>query len=41
VAGHRLARLVKLGLWQARYRGRLKTEAQFLLTVTVANLTFI
>ena len=39
VAEHRLARLVQLGLRQARYRGRLKTEAQLLLTATVANLT--
>ena len=39
VAEHRLARLVQLGLRQARYRGRRKTEAQLLLTATVANLT--
>ena len=39
VAEHRLARLVQLGLRQACYRGRLKTEAQLLLTATVANLT--
>ena len=30
---------VQLGLRQARYRGRLKTEAQLLLAATVANLT--
>ena len=30
-----------LGLRQARYRGRLKTEAQLLLTATVANLTHL
>ena len=41
VAEHRLARLMQLGLCQARYRGRLKTEAQLLLTATVANLTHI
>lgn len=39
VAEHRLARLVQLGLRQARYRGRLKTKAQLLLAATVANLT--
>ena len=39
VAEHRLARLVQPGLRQARYRGRLKTEAQLLLAATVANLT--
>ena len=38
---HRLARLMQLGLRQARYRGRRKTEAQRLLTATVANLTRI
>ncbi len=39
VAGHRLACLVQLGLRQARYWERFKTEAQLLLTATVANLT--
>ena len=39
VAKHRLARLMQLGLRQARYRGRVRTEAQLLLTATVANLT--
>ena len=39
IAEHRLARLVQPGLRQARYRGRLKTEAQLLLASTVANLT--
>ncbi len=38
---HRRARLMQLGLRQARYRERLKTEAQRLLTATVANLTRI
>ena len=41
VAEHRLARLVQLGLRQTGYRGRVKTEAQLLLTATVANLTRI
>ena len=41
VAEHRLARLMQLGLRQARYRRRLKTEAQLLLTATVVNLTRI
>ena len=39
VAEHRLARLVQPGLCQARYRGRLKTEAQLLPAATVDNLT--
>ena len=38
---HRLARLVQLGLRQARYIGRHKTAAQLYLTATVANLTRI
>ena len=38
---HRLARLVQLGLRQARYLGRHKTAAQLYLTATVANLTRI
>ena len=38
---HRLARLVQLGLRQARYLGRYKTAAQLYLTATVANLTRI
>ena len=37
---HRLARLVQLGLRQARL-GRHKTAAQLYLTATVANLTRI
>ena len=41
VAEHRLARLVQLGLRQARYRGYLKSEAQLLLPATVANLTHL
>ena len=40
-AEHRLARLMQLGLRQARYRGRARTEAQLLLTATVAHLTRI
>ena len=38
---HRLARLVQLGLRQARYLGRHKTAAQLYLTATVAHLTRI
>ncbi len=38
---HRLARLVQLGLRQARYLGRHKTATQLYLTATVANLTRI
>jgi len=38
---HRLARLVQLGIRQARYVGRLKTRFQLLLTATVANLTLV
>jgi transposase len=36
---HRIARLVQLGIRQARYFGRVKTLAQLLLAATVANLT--
>jgi hypothetical protein len=36
---HRLARLMQLGVRQARYFGRTKTLAQLLLAATVANLT--
>ncbi len=36
---HRIARLVQLGIRQARYLGRLKTELQLLLAAAVANLT--
>jgi transposase len=38
---HRLARLVQLGIRQARYFGRAKTTFQLLLAATVANLTLI
>lgn len=41
VAEHRLARLVQLGIRQARYFGRLKTHFQLLLAATVANLTLV
>ena len=41
VAEHRLARLMQLGLRQARYFGRTKTLFQLLLAATVANLTLI
>jgi hypothetical protein len=40
-AEHRLARLVQLGIRQARYFGRKKTAFQLLLVATVANLTLI
>jgi hypothetical protein len=36
---HRLARLVQLGIRQARYFGRKKTLFQVLISATVANLT--
>lgn len=38
---HRLARLVQLGIRQARYFSRKKTLFQLLLAATVANLTLI
>jgi hypothetical protein len=38
---HRFARLMQLGLRQARYVGRRKTLFQVLITATVANLTLI
>ena len=41
VVEHRLARLVQLGLRQARYRGRAKTLFQLLLAAAVANLTLL
>ena len=40
-AEHRLARLVQLGIRQARYVGRPKTLFQLLLAATVANLTLL
>jgi transposase len=40
-AEHRLARLVQLGVRQARYFGRRKTLFQLLMAATVANLTLI
>jgi len=40
-AEHRLARLVQLGIRQARYAGRPKTLFQLLLAATVANLTLL
>ncbi len=39
VAEHRLARLVQLGIRQARYRGIAKTLFQAYMAATVANLT--
>lgn len=41
VAEHRLARLVQLGVRQARYLGRKKTLFQLLMAATVANLTLV
>jgi hypothetical protein len=41
VAEHRLARLMQLGVRQARYIGRTKMLCQLLLAATVANLTLV
>ena len=41
VVEHRLARLVQVGIRQARYFGRVKTQFQFYLAATVANLTLV
>ena len=41
VVEHRLARLVQLGIRQARYFGRIKTRFQVYLAATVANLTLV
>lgn len=41
VAEHRLARLIQLGVRQARYFGRAKTLFQLLMAATVANLTLV
>ncbi len=41
VVEHRLARLVQLGIRQARYFGRTKTRFQLYLAATVANLTLL
>ena len=38
---HRIARLVQLGLRQARYFGRTKTPFQLCMTAAVANLTLL
>jgi hypothetical protein len=40
-AEHRIARLVQLGMRQARYFGRRKTLFQLLMAATVANLTLV
>jgi hypothetical protein len=40
-AEHRLARLMQLGVRQARYFGRVKTLYQLLMAATVANLTLV
>jgi len=41
VVEHRLARLVQLGVRQARYKGRAKTLFQVLMAAAVANLTLV
>ena len=41
VSEHCLARLVQLGMRQARYFGKVKTRFQLLMAATVANLTLI
>ena len=41
VAEHRLARLVQLGIRQARYFGHARTRFQVYLVATVANLTLL
>jgi hypothetical protein len=41
VAEHRLARMVQLGIREARYRGHTKTLFQAAMTAAVANLTLI
>ena len=41
VAEHRLARLVQLGIRQARYFGRAKTNYQLYLATTVANISLL
>ena len=38
---HRIARLVQLGIRQARYVGRTKTLFQLLMAAAVANLTLL
>jgi hypothetical protein len=40
-AEHRIARLMQVGMRQARYFGRVKTLYQLLLAATVANLTLV
>jgi len=41
ISEHRIARLVQLGMRQARYFGRAKTLFQLLMAATVANLTLV
>jgi hypothetical protein len=41
VIEHRIARLVQLGIRQARYKGRKKTRFQLLMAAAVANLTLV
>lgn len=40
-AEHRLARLMQLGVRQARYFGRMKTLFQLLMAATITNLTLV
>ena len=41
VVEHRVARLMQLGMRQARYFGKVKTQYQLLMAATVANLTLV
>jgi hypothetical protein len=41
VVEHRIARLVQLGIRQARYRGHAKTLFQVAMAAAVANLTLV
>ena len=41
VVEHRIARLIQLGVRQARYFGKVKTLFQLLMAATVANLTLV
>ena len=41
VVEHRIARLMQLGIRQARYMGRKKTLFQLIMAATVANLTLV
>jgi hypothetical protein len=41
VVEHRIARMVKLGVRQSRYFGKIKTKLQVVLAAVVANLTLV